>query len=291
VRPALTDPLPDEAFGQWLDFWKPLIQRIAVYRWKDADINHLWHFLLRRAIIVRQFEGLGAMRTLIGAGNGNFGVLFLRPAFEELVWIEYLQKYPDIANKLLLRLTHHEVGKSIAAQLQYAGAKEMIEGGFTKTMVAGFLMADAVGRREIREIGNSLGWKTGKRVLPSMSYLSEQVGRSDEYKFLYHGTSRYVHFSTQELLRRVWGVQGEVTISSSTFRDYWQRFGMSWGARMFLDLLIVCVDDFDEIIDGQLVPKLQEAQKLLQFFGGKIPIITADELKGWPQRELDHGGP
>ena len=33
----------------------------------------------------------------VGLGSiGNFGVLFLRPAFEELVWIEYLQKHRDV---------------------------------------------------------------------------------------------------------------------------------------------------------------------------------------------------
>jgi len=249
----------------------------------------MWHFL-RRAVIVRQFEGLEAVSALIKAGSGNFGVLLLRPAFEELVWIQYLQKHLDVANRLVLRLVHHEVGRSLVAQLQYVGFEEMQAGGFTRKVVAGWLLSDLDARREIREIRTKLGWKTGRKVLPTMSYLARQVGREDEYNFLYHGTSKYVHFSTQESLRRVWGTDGEVRISSASFRDYWQRFAMSWGARMFLDLLVLCAEDFDKVIEEQLLGKLEEAQRLLQFFAMKIPIITVGELEGWSQRLTETTG-
>jgi hypothetical protein len=97
---------------------------------------------------------------------------------------------------------------------------------------------------------------------------------------LYHGTSRYVHFSTQEILRRVWGKKGEVTISSRAFQRYWIDFAISWGSRLFLDLLTVCVDDLAGLNEDRMF-EITEAQKLLPRFALKVPIITANELKSW----------
>jgi len=245
------------------------------------DGSQFWHFL-RRAAIIRQFEGLEAINALIAANTGNFGVLLLRPAFEELAWIEYLTKHPDIASDLLLRMTQHEVATSLAAQFKYAGEEQMREGGFTPRIFAQWLFSGAVARGVIRKIGAPLDWKTGRKILPSMSHTAKQVGREDEYKFLYHGTSRYVHFSTQELGRRVWGRKGEVRISSEAFRRYWIHFAMSWSSRMFLDLLITCVvDDLDDV-DASLMNEVHEAQQLLTQFVGKVPIITIGELQFWP---------
>jgi uncharacterized protein (DUF4415 family) len=274
------DDSSEGAFGKWLAAFQPIVQDLQTYRWEGDDIEQFWHFL-RRAVIIRQFEGLEAIRALIAAKQGNLGAIFLRTAFEELVWVEYLKKHADLANVLLMRITHHEVASSLIAQLKYIGAKEMAEGGFTPQLIARWLLYDIEARDEIREIGKQLGWRMGRAsTLPSIFYLSKEVGREEDYKFLYHGTSRYVHFSTQEILRRVWGKKGEVTISSRAFQRYWIDFAISWGSRLFLDLLTVCVDDLAGLNEDRMF-EITEAQKLLPRFALKVPIITANELKSW----------
>jgi hypothetical protein len=188
----------------------------------------------------------------------------------------------------VLLLTHHEIGVSLKAQADYVGTKEMRRGGFTGIKIATIVALDIQAQEKIRKIGKNLGWKTGRTLLPSMSFLSKAVGREQDYKFLYHGTSRYVHFSTQELLRRVWGKKGNVTITSSSFRDYWEHFAISWGTRLFLDVVDVCLDDSD---DGELVftgDTVAEMAELVKVFAAKVPIITTGELIGWsqePERE------
>ena len=146
------------------------------------DGSQFWHFL-RRAAIIRQFEGLEAINALIAANTGNFGVLLLRPAFEELAWIEYLTKHPDIASDLLLRMTQHEVATSLAAQFKYAGEEQMREGGFTPRIFAQWLFSGAVARGVIRKIGAPLDWKTGRKIRPSMSYIAKQVGARTNTNF------------------------------------------------------------------------------------------------------------
>jgi hypothetical protein len=75
-----------------------------------------------------------------------------------------------------------------------------------------------------------------------------------------------------------------MTISSSHFSRYWASFGLYWGFRIFLDLLI-SLDDFLSVIPrGDNAPDhsdavLAAASKLGEI--GAIPVITAEEL-AWP---------
>jgi hypothetical protein len=111
-----------------------------------------------------------------------------------------------------------------------------------------------------------------------MKMLSRKVGREREYNFLYHGTSRFVHFSTHEIFRRAWGRKGEVSIGSNSFAQYWQDFALCWSLRLFLALVVRCQDvltdaDFSSEKIASLSAELEEI--------GVVPIITAEELSSW----------
>ena len=87
-----------------------------------------------------------------------------------------------------------------------------------------------------------------------------------------------MHFSTSEILRRVWGVKGEVTIGSSTMSSYWEAFSLYWSFRILIDLLLHCGDllgDTDVAFE-----KHDEVMKWVSALG-PIPIITTAELKYW----------
>ena len=166
------------AFGQWLDLWKPLIEKLQTFRWEGDNIEQILNFT-RRAVIVRQFEALQAVETLIKGGHGNFGVVLIRAAFEELVWVEYFSKIPEHAKGLIFLLMQHELTANLQAQNDYAGAIAMLKGGFTQKAVREAVEKGREGRTKIREIGRILGWDT-RTLLPSMLYLSKAVGRERE---------------------------------------------------------------------------------------------------------------
>ncbi|WP_374027693.1 DUF5677 domain-containing protein [Bdellovibrio bacteriovorus] len=67
-------------------------------------------------------------------------------------------------------------------------------------------------------------------VLPSVWDMSKKVDLFDFYKFFYHGTSRFVHFSPRGLLRLGWG-QDETKFNFSTgnFSVYYKEFAFFWG--------------------------------------------------------------
>jgi hypothetical protein len=214
------------------------------------------------------------------ANTGHFGVTFLRPAFEELVWLDYLRANMPMTKDLPLLMVRHEISDSLSAQNEYMGARTMHEGGFTQRFVKVNLALDRVTQAQIREIGRKLGWNTSRNLLPSMQFLTRKVGRERDYKFLYHATSRYVHFSGAEIFRRIWGKHGKVDIGSNTFSDYWTTFALTWGFRTFLEVLICCGD----LIDSRALHD-EAAEKILSLIASflRVPIITQDELRSWDE--------
>jgi hypothetical protein len=89
------------------------------------------------------------------------------------------------------------------------------------------------------------------------------------YKLLYHATSRAVHFSVPELLRRIWGKPGSMKISSQTFERYWAAFSL------YFESLLQEPDIADEAVIS-----LQEAALKIKSRGA-IPILTPEEVY-WP---------
>jgi hypothetical protein len=226
--------------GVFLDFLAPLVEPAGQYEWSGPDHEQAVEFL-RRAVVIRQYEAMQAILRMVDAGFGHFGVTLLRPAFEELVWLEYLKAHDDVGRELVVLLARTELADGLKAQNDYVGTKVMHELGFSQRFVKVQLARNRETEASLRAIGKRLGWRSGQ-TLPSMSFLSQKVGRQREYSFLYQGTSRYVHFSVQELLRRGWGRKGFISISSKHLSEYWQHFVMYWGVRLLLDTVIVCED-------------------------------------------------
>jgi hypothetical protein len=101
------------------------------------------------------------------------------------------------------------------------------------------------------------------------------------YKLLYHATSRAVHFSVPELLRRVWGKPGSMKISSQTFERYWAAFSLYWGgwlySLIFVESLLILQEP--DIADETVIALQEAALKIKS--RGAIPILTREEVY-WP---------
>src|ERR1700687_440593 len=273
----MTDGLHDGII-KWLEFTKPLIEKIVSYTWAGPDSEQFFEFL-QRAAVVRQKEAIEAALKMDEAGHAHFAVTFLRPAYEELIWIEYLNQHSDVASELVSLMGFSETTKSLDAQNQYLGARVMNDLGFTQRFIK---IQDAECKKRearIREIGRALGWPQDRSLLPPMGWLSMKVKRERQYNFLYHATSRFVHFSQQELLRRVWGKQGKVDIGSTTFAAYWRNFGLYWSFYLYVHLIIVCSEAFG---DAEPIESMWDEMKEYMRKFNPQPIITHEELRPWP---------
>jgi len=263
--------------AEWLNYLEASIAAARQYEWSGADQDQFWEFI-RRAAIVRQYEALQSLLKMADDGYAHFGVTLLRPAYEEFIWIKYLNRWPTEAKALMMLLAMRGVDESMQAQSDYAGAKGMESIGFSQRLAK---IHGARGRAldaKIRLIGRQLKWPANANPLPSMAYLSRVTGQEREYKFLYYATSKFVHFSTHELGRRVWGKKGRVKIGSNSFSAYWSDFAIYWA----FWLLIHTFTEADDVLGdlGSTPEKDKEMEEWLRSFA-PIPIITPTELKSW----------
>jgi hypothetical protein len=232
--------------------------------------------VIRRAAVIRQREAIDAIISLCETGHSAFAVCLLRPAYEEQLWFEYLANHAADAPKLVFALSQKIIAESMRAQSEYLGREGMHRAGFTMKFVKMFLAQAAQPVTTLKALGAKLGWRQGAD-LPTLAQVAQSVGRKKEYDFLYEGTSRYVHFSAHELMRRAWGDHREIRISSNHFTGYWSAFALHWSLRIYINTIIACADLFPDDSEHQVV--YDHAMELLNNFIPEVPILTYEELR------------
>ena len=266
-----------------LDLMRAYVERASDLAWTTSD--GLLPILLR-AILRRQYESLQAISRLVTEEMGFAAGPLLRPACEEFIWTKYLLGIPeDAAEELLACVAADERLKSLRAQDNTAGRS------VTQTLgLLGYLQdaerSKGVTRGRLSMVATRLQWPKDaikKGQLPSIAWLAKKTKQYDTYTLVYHGTSRFVHFSVHELLRRAWtGLKaGRVTIGSDYFRNYWAHFSLHWGLILFVRTLAELVETLDVPVEVDDTILMEVAKRIGKT--GKIPIITAAELY-WPER-------
>ena len=262
-----------------LEHLKPFVAHITDIDWKPKDGVLS---LILRGMVRRQYDCLGAVTTLVRNGLGYAAAPMLRPACEEFIWATYLAQLQKAeAEELVSVVGHGEVVASLSAQDDYAGRKVTRELGLEAHLLK-MRRSEPFARARLQKLGQKLGWE--KRTvqsgsLPSVGYIAKQIGQTKLYNLLYHATSRFVHFSTSELLRRAWGKSGKVTICSDNFGEYWAAFTLHWGGLLLLRTTAAVA----RALENEMPENLLDAESLLRTAEeiadhGLVPIITAAEL-------------
>ena len=264
-----------------LDTMRGFVEKASDFGWTPRDGILP---VIRRAVLRRQFESLDVVAQLVAEKRGYAAAPLIRPSCEELIWIKYLNQIDGAAAEELMHcVAAFERVRSLKAQDDF--------GGRSATKALGLLPAlklsdhhREICDRRLGDLGVQLGWEprtVQSRQLPSVRWLAKRTGQKDVYNFLYHATSRFVHFSATELLRRAWGRPGKMSIRSVHFGDYWGAFSLYWGFRLFLDSAIEILgtpgmpkEGVDEDTFRSAVGRFAEH--------GQVPIITAEELR-WPE--------
>jgi len=229
----------------------------------------------------RQHDALVAILILVKNDRGEAAVPLLRPACEELFWLQYLAQIPEHhAHRLVIVTAMTELHRSLIAQKAFSSDEVMDYFGFTPVLKARERDADKV-RSELKHLGKELGWpdrtvREGDR--PSVYWIAKQTDNVGTYNFLYSATSRYVHFSPYELMRRAHGVGTQIYINANLLRRYWSSFALVWAMRLFFNTLKVCHERFSpfpiEKFDPDAIgPKVQRFSEF-----GVMPLLTPMEL-------------
>ena len=260
---------------------RPLVKEISVLpQWDPSD-----GFLpiIFRAILVRQYDSLGAICSLVEEAQGFAAPAILRPSCEELVWTKYLTSIGNRdAEELVVCIARKEQTDNLRAQDEFGGRSVTRDLGLWPYLKRANEDRER-NRERLKSLGQKLGWERiaiEQGRLPSMKWLARKTGDTRSYRFIYHATSRHVHFSTGELLRHAWVSRAGASIRTVHFRSYWENFALSWGLRLFLDSTIQLVGNIGTL-EAQLdSDKILAAAEWIGEFG-QVPIITAREL-AWP---------
>jgi hypothetical protein len=230
-----------------------------------------------RAVFCRQHEALSAIPKLHDLDRGYLGALLLRSACEELIFVSYLAKIDRAhAERLVTALGRLDAAKNLKAQLEFGGEEAMREIGFSARFLRQAELAGVEAKSDLEELADVLGLPKSRQAVPSVRSLAERAGLLAEYDFLYHATSRFVHFNVNELMRRAWGRPGSLTISSPHFGDHWLIFSAYWGLWIHVGTTVEVLELIEGTPDDVL--KEQELFAAVKQFGPRPPLVTAEEF-------------
>lgn len=256
------------------------VDAVSKVNWKPGD-GFLG--LVYRSILRRQQDALATIVELTLNGRGHSAMTLLRPSCEELIWVKYLRKIDEqVAERIVTLLGPVELYKTLNAQQGYFGKKWMRQLDIPDAYVEEVNQNKITAEKELESIGQTLNWnlKPGQ-YLPSVAFMAKKTESKKLYNYLYHSTSRTVHFSVSELYRRIWeqpGQPGVWTVRSEHYNKYFSEYSLYWGWRLYVDTHLELGFLFpDEEPEGFNADRLLESGK---YIGqrGQMPIVTAYEL-------------
>jgi hypothetical protein len=259
--------------------------------WREQNTNFLG--LAINHTLRRQREALGAAVTLADTGQGHLAIGFVRPALDEWLWLTYLCRL-DLAqaNKLLGVMGRYDSVRSLSAQRDYIGDEAMTAQLWYPPGFVDVVVEQLPGLSDdLKKFGKELGWGKGKTVLPSAEWLAKQVGEEAEYKYLHSATSRAVHFSAGEVMRRGWGAPGGILVTDKPeFREHLTEFALDRLWRLWAGTLTAVLDRLDDAgIGTGSSPDAEMFKKLASM--GKVPLVHAAEWNLTPEGPLRFSRP
>lgn len=256
-------------------------------KWDDATKDP--RLLVINHAIRRQLEALNAALNLAAANLGHLSVTLVRPSLEEMLWIKYLSRLDlPVAERLLLAMSRYDGLRSLASQQRYVGDQAMRDLWYTADFLEAAGKTLPVVEAELVKLKVELKWSGGK--LPSTEWIAKSVDELRIYEYLHSATSRSVHFSAGETLRRSWGEPGGiVTTEKPEFRMHLSDFALDELWRLFFETIEAAmpllsdagIDSEESLTDDRILPLLETLLAL-----GRVPLVHAHEWNLTPEGPL-----
>jgi hypothetical protein len=114
--------------------------------------------------------------------------------------------------------------------------------------------------------------------MPSIYYMADKIGVRHLYQYIYHATSKFVHFSPRMLLRMGWEGPPRFTVTTTNFGDYYLHFCVFYGTF----LLIVIFEWLSSINGTAILDKNPFPLTLLREYLQTTPrwpeLVTFEEM-------------
>lgn len=245
--------------------------------WADAMDGDL-RLLAVNAAFRRQLESIRATLLLSTEGLGHLAVGFVRASLEDVMYLGFLQKLKvEPARRIFLVLGQWDSFRSLLAQRAYVGDEIMHELWFTEEHLRRAEISTADLKKQLKVLGKQYGWGG---LLPNGEWVAEQAGQRPLYDYLHSATSRAVHFSAGEILRRAWGhPDGQITTSQPAFRDHLTNFALHQLVLLFFQTWALLDDSAKAGITLSVDVEEAEVEVVVQQIAGlgQVPLIHAHE--------------
>lgn len=254
-----------------------------------AAVEADYRLLAINSALRRQMESMQAATVLARKDLGHLAVAFVRASLEDVMYLGFFSSL-DLADsqKLFLLLGNWDATRSLLAQRAYVGddvmARLWYSEGFLDDVEA---KRDRV-RAELRVLQKQHKWAGGD--LPSGAWVAERANKKDLYEYLHAATSRALHFSAGEIMRRGWGQPtGIMTTNKPEFREHLASFALDQLVRLYTETWIVAMPLIEAAgVDSDNELSLDNIEPVLsRVFGlGKVPLVHAAEWNLTPNGPL-----
>jgi hypothetical protein len=212
---------------------KPHLEALSVMGWEEHRANPYHATVI--AALVKNFEFNYSVCDKESEEGFFFLMPFLRGICEDLITLKFMERYDEAFRKeiihkqmLLLTIESAEAQASFFNKEQIHQARYKHKNGEEEVKAI---------QAELRKLWHSKGFSEGT-LFPSVSAMANDTGMVALYNFLYHATSRVVHFSPNVLLRMGWGTPGgNVTFNTQNFTQYYHEFTVYHGTYLFLKFI------------------------------------------------------
>jgi len=269
------------------NFFEVLNKLVTIEELSWAAVESDPRLLAYNAALRRQFESVQAATVLTQQGLGHLAVSFVRAAVEDVIYLAFFAKLEVAAARELFKLLGvWDSTRSLIAQRAYLGDEVMSRLWYPADFVDRVQVKCDETRVELQRLQRQYRWAGGN--VPSAAWLAEQAQRLELYEYLHAATSRAVHFSAGEILRRSWGEQsGSVRTDHAGFREHLAEFALDQLVRLYAETWRIATPALQAagirtnqgLTWTDVEPTLN---RLLDFAG--VPLVHAAEWNLRPQR-------
>jgi|SRR5215469_9658212 len=238
----------------------------------------------------RQLEGIRAAILLARQNLGHLAVTFVRASLEDVMYLGFFMKLDlEDSQKLFKLLGNWDSLRSLLAQRKYVGDEVMAQLWYSEAFLKAAVEAQERTKIELKVLQKQYKWSGG--IVPSADWIADQAGKRDLYDYLHAATSRALHFSAGEIMRRGWGhPSGKIITDKPEFREHLTSFALDQMWRLYVETWMVTmpllekagISSDESLGSDEMEPVINRLVAL-----GKVPLVHAHEWNLTPEGPLD----
>ncbi|RZL71009.1 MAG: hypothetical protein EOP32_40680 [Rhodococcus sp. (in: high G+C Gram-positive bacteria)] len=247
-------------------------------KWDDVEKDY--RLLAVNISLRRQQDSMRAALLLSRHDLGHLAVALVRAAVEDVMYLRFFESLDlEQSQKLFVSMGNFDTLRALLAQRNYIGDKEMARLWYPKDFLDWAVAKSEETRAVLRVLKKQYGWTGG--LLPTGVWVADRAGQRELYDYLFAASSRALHFSVGEIMRRGWiEPTGMLITDKRAFREHLASFALDQLWRLYLDTWRVALPMLDRagissagsLYDDEILTAVARLRET-----GSVPLVHAHE--------------